>query len=55
MEPDDPCGCSLATSINELCPKCRFEYDRYLATIAMLRISVAQSEQTKEDRDADAA
>ena len=38
------CGCSQATSINELCPKCRADYEEYLAVMAMLLASVAQSE-----------
>lgn len=48
------CGCSQPTSINELCPKCRFEYDEYLVTMAMLRKSVAQSEPAEVEH-ADAA
>ena len=48
------CGCSQAMSINELCPKCRFEYDEYLTTMAALRKSVADS-QRKEVERADAA
>jgi hypothetical protein len=54
MERDEPCGCSQATSINELCPQCRFEYDQYLRTMAMLREAVAKSER-QEGTDADAA
>ena len=38
------CGCSQATSINELCPKCRADYEEYLTVMAMLRESVAKSE-----------
>jgi hypothetical protein len=38
------CGCSQATSMNELCPKCRAEYEEYLTVMAMLRGSVATSE-----------
>lgn len=52
--PEKECGCSQATSINELCPKCRFEYDEYLRTMAMLRKSVAESERAEVER-ADAA
>jgi hypothetical protein len=48
------CGCSQATSINELCPKCRFEYEEYLTTMALLRKSIAES-QRKEVECADAA
>jgi NMD protein affecting ribosome stability and mRNA decay len=48
------CGCSQATSINELCPRCRFEYEEYLATMVRLRKSVAPSQST-EGKDADAA
>jgi hypothetical protein len=51
---EDECGCSQLTSINELCPKCSFEYDEYLATMAMLRKSAAQSEPTEVEH-ADAA
>jgi hypothetical protein len=54
MEQDEPCGCSQATSINELCPKYRFEYDEYLATMVMLRKSAAKSE-SAEVENADAA
>jgi hypothetical protein len=54
MEQDEPCGCSQATSVNELCRQCRFEYDQYLSTMTMLRESVAKSEQP-EVADADAA
>ena len=54
MEENDECGCSSAQSINELCPKCRFDYDQYLATMAMLRSSVAKAE-SQEVQDADAA
>jgi hypothetical protein len=38
------CGCSQATSINELCPKCRADYEEYLTVMAMLRKSAANSE-----------
>lgn len=38
------CGCSQATSINELCPKCREDYEEHLSVMAMLRKSVAESE-----------
>ena len=38
------CGCSQATSINELCPKCRTDYEEYLRVMARLRKSVAESE-----------
>jgi hypothetical protein len=48
------CGCSQATSINELCPKCRAEYEKYLMVTAMLRESVAQS-QPAEVKHGDAA
>ena len=41
------CGCSQPTSINELCPKCRADYEEYLRVMAMLRKSVAQSEPTE--------
>jgi hypothetical protein len=37
------CGCSQATSINELCPKCRAEYEEYLTVMTTLRESVASS------------
>jgi hypothetical protein len=37
------CGCSQATSINELCPKCRADYEEYLRVMAMLQQSVAKS------------
>jgi hypothetical protein len=47
MERDEECGCSQAISLNELCPKCRADYDEYLTTIAMLRKSVAESESTE--------
>lgn len=48
------CGCSQATSINELCPKCQAEYEEYLLTMAMLRKSVTEPK-PKEVQDADAA
>jgi hypothetical protein len=47
MEPDEECGCSQVTSLNELCPQCRADYDEYLTTIAMLLKSVAESESTE--------
>jgi hypothetical protein len=37
------CGCSQPTSINELCPKCRADYEEYLTVMAMLRKSLAES------------
>src|SRR4051812_27864063 len=37
MDEYDECGCSQATIINELCPKCRAEYEEYLRVMAMLR------------------
>jgi hypothetical protein len=48
------CGCSQPTSINELCPQCRADYEEYLRVMAMLRKSVAQSEPTEVEH-ADAA
>jgi hypothetical protein len=54
MERDEPCGCSQATSISELCPKCRADYEEYLTTMAMLRKSVAKSDPA-EVENADAA
>ena len=36
------CGCSQATSLNELCPKCRADYEEYLRMMATLRESVAK-------------
>ena len=51
---EDECGCSQATSINELCPRCRADYEEYLRVMAMLRKSVAESER-KEVKNADAA
>lgn len=48
------CGCSQATSINELCPKCRADYEEYLTAMAMLRESVAKSKPT-EVKHGDAA
>ena len=48
------CGCSQATSINELCPKCRADYEQYLTITAMLRESVAKPEPT-EVKHGDAA
>ena len=54
MELDEECGCGNPTSIKELCPKCRAEYEDYLTTMAMLRKSAASVE-PKEVRDADAA
>jgi hypothetical protein len=47
MEPDEECDCSQVTSLNELCPQCRADYDEYLTTIAMLLKSVAESESTE--------
>jgi hypothetical protein len=42
---DEPeCGCSRAMSINELCPKCRADYEEYLTVMGMLRESVTKSE-----------
>jgi hypothetical protein len=38
------CSCSEVTSMNELCPKCRADYEEYLTVMAMLRESVAKSE-----------
>ena len=51
---EDECGCSQPTSINELCPKCRADYEEYLRAMAMLRKSVAPSEPTEVEH-ADAA
>ena len=48
------CGYFQATSINELCPRCRADYEEYLRVMTMLRKSVAESEQ-KEVNNADAA
>jgi len=48
------CGCSQPTSMNELCPKCRADYEEYLRVMAMLRKSAAQSE-PREVEGADAA
>jgi hypothetical protein len=48
------CGCSQATSINELCPKCRADYEEYLRVMAMLQQSVAKSE-PREVKHGDAA
>ena len=53
MQSED-CGCSQATSINELCPQCQAEYDDYWPVMAMLRKSVAESE-SSEVEHADAA
>ena len=52
---ENECGCSQAMSINELCPRCRADYEDYLRTMAMLRRSVAKSEKSAEVEDADAA
>ena len=54
MDEYDECGCSQATIINELCPKCRAEYEEYLRVMAMLRKSVAESDAPEVER-ADAA
>ena len=51
---ENECGCSQPTSINELCPKCRADYEEYLRVMAMLRTSVAQPE-PMEVEHADAA
>jgi hypothetical protein len=48
------CSCSEATSMNELCPKCRADYEEYLRVMAMLRKSVAKSEPAEVEH-ADAA
>jgi hypothetical protein len=48
------CGCSRAMSMNELCPKCRADYEGYLTMVATLRESVAKSEPT-EVKHGDAA
>ena len=49
MQSED-CGCSPATSINELCPQCQAEYDEYLSVMAMLRTSVAESDAVEVQR-----
>jgi hypothetical protein len=54
MELDEECGCGNPTSIKELCPKCRAEYEDYLTTTAMLRKSVANAA-PEEVHNADAA
>ena len=41
--------------MNELCPKCRAEYEEYLRTVATLRKSVAGSEGKEVVNNADAA
>src|SRR6185312_17526738 len=43
MQSED-CGCSQATSINELCPQCQADYEEYLRVMTMLRTSLAESE-----------
>jgi len=53
MQSED-CGCSQATSINELCPQCEADYEEYLRVMTMLRTSLAESE-PKEVEHADAA
>lgn len=50
----DECGCPPATSINDLCPECRAEYEEYLNMMAMLRKSVAEADRKEVER-ADAA
>ena len=52
MERNEECGCSEATSMNELCPKCRADYEEYLRVMAMLRTSVAKSEPTEVEHAA---
>ena len=51
---EQECGCSQPTSIYELCPKCRADYEEYLTVMAMLRKSLATSEPTEVEH-ADAA
>ncbi len=51
---EQECGCCEPKSVNELCPQCRVEFEEYVRVVAMLRKSIADSEQKEVER-ADAA